>query len=200
MSVKNVIFGRYKMIKKPLRIHAKSLSDALAPSKSKLPAALASGSSARLLHNWGTHCWSDFCQKGWLAPRCFRARLHNLPPASDRSFIFASHFATRMVLAIAIISRLLCLQRTRGSFKYFPKNSLLSFCRNMKSALHVPYAGWLILSLCLSSHTWFQECFVINPSVLLQDLHHALVRCLISLHVCAVFHVITFAPSFISSP
>ena len=33
MSFKNVIFGRYKMIEKPLRIHAKSLSDALAPSK-----------------------------------------------------------------------------------------------------------------------------------------------------------------------
>jgi len=47
---KSVIFGRYKMIKKPLRIHAKSLSDALAPSKTKLPAALASGGSARLPH------------------------------------------------------------------------------------------------------------------------------------------------------
>jgi len=31
-----VIFGKYKMIKKPLRIHAKSLSDALAPSKTKI--------------------------------------------------------------------------------------------------------------------------------------------------------------------
>jgi len=50
-----------------------------------------------------------------------------------------------MILAIAIISRLLCLQGTRRSFKYFPKKALLSFCRNMKSAVHVPYAGWLIL-------------------------------------------------------
>jgi len=33
VSFKSVIFGRYKMIKKPLRMHAKSLSDALAPSK-----------------------------------------------------------------------------------------------------------------------------------------------------------------------
>jgi len=33
VSFRSVIFGRYKMIKKPLRIHAKSLSDALAPSK-----------------------------------------------------------------------------------------------------------------------------------------------------------------------
>jgi len=38
------------MIKKPLRIHAKSLSDAPAPSKKQLPAALASGGSARLPH------------------------------------------------------------------------------------------------------------------------------------------------------
>ena len=35
VSFKSVIFGRYKMIKKPLRIHTKSLSDALAPSKKK---------------------------------------------------------------------------------------------------------------------------------------------------------------------
>ena len=46
-----------------------------------------------------------------------------------------------MIPAIAIISRLLCLQGTRGSFKYFPKNALLSFCLSMKSAVHVPYAG-----------------------------------------------------------
>ena len=38
------------MIKKPLRIHAKSLSDALAPSKKKVPATLAFGSSAKLSH------------------------------------------------------------------------------------------------------------------------------------------------------
>jgi len=36
VSFKSFIFGRYKMIKKPLRTHAKSLSDALAPSKKKL--------------------------------------------------------------------------------------------------------------------------------------------------------------------
>jgi len=36
--------------------------------------------------------------------------------------------------------------RTRGSLKYFLKNALLSFFRNMKSAVHAPYAGWLTLS------------------------------------------------------
>ena len=51
-----------------------------------------------------------------------------------------------------------------------------------------------------SSHIWFQEFSVINPSILLQDFHHALIRCLISLPVCAVLYVITSAPSFISSP
>jgi len=47
----------------------------------------------------------------------------------------------------------------------------------------------------------FQEFSVINPSVLLQDLHF-LVQCLISLFVCAFQpeYVITFTPSFISSP
>jgi len=101
-----------------------------------------------------------------------RALLHNLQFTSDRCLNFASHLATGMILAIAVISRLLCLQGTRGPFKYFPKNALLSFCRNMKSAVHVPYAGWFIALLCPSSHSWFQEFSVINPSVLLQDLHH----------------------------
>ena len=76
-----------------------------------------------------------------LAPRCSRALLHNLQLTSDCCLIFASHFATGMIPAIAIISRLLCLQGTRGSFKYFTQNALLSFCRNMKSTIHVPYAG-----------------------------------------------------------
>jgi len=80
-----------------------------------------------------------------LAPCCSRALLYNLQLTSDRCLIFASHLATRMIPAIAIISRFLCLQGTRGSFKYFPKNALLSFCRNMKSTVYVPYAGWLIL-------------------------------------------------------
>jgi len=70
-----------------------------------------------------------------------RALLHNLQLTPDRCLIFASHLATGMIPAIAIISRLLCLQGTRRSFKYFPKNALLSFCLNMKSAVHVPYAG-----------------------------------------------------------
>ena len=58
-----------------------------------------------------------------------------------------------------------------------------------------------IVLLCPSSHTWFQEFSVINPaSVLLQDLHHALIRFLISLLVFAVLYVVTFTPLFISSP
>jgi len=41
---------------------------------------------------------------------------------------------------------------------------------------------------------------VTGVTVLLQDLHHALMRCLILWLVCAVLYVITFMPSFISSP
>jgi len=75
-----------------------------------------------------------------LAPRCSCALLHNLQLTSDRCLIFGSQLATGMIPAIAIISRLLCLQGTRRSFKYFFKNALLSFCLNMKSAVHVPCA------------------------------------------------------------
>jgi hypothetical protein len=52
-----------------------------------------------------------------LAPRWFSASgsLHNVQPTSDRHLILASQLATGMILAIAIISRLLCLQGTRGS-------------------------------------------------------------------------------------
>jgi len=110
-----------------------------------------------------------------LAPRCSRALWHNLQLISHRCLIFARHLATRMIPAIAIISRLLCLQGTRGSFKYFPKNDLLSFCRNIKSAAHVPYAGWLILPCSAVARTHDFKNFVINPSILLQDLHHGLI-------------------------
>ena len=75
-----------------------------------------------------------FWQFSVLAPRCSRALLHNLQLTSDRCLIFTSHLATRMVPAIAIISRLLCLKGTRGSFKYFLKSALLSFCRTMNLA------------------------------------------------------------------
>jgi len=126
--------------------------------------------------------------------------LHNLQLTSDRCLIFASHLATGMIPAIAIISRLLCLQGTSGSFKYFPKNALLSFCRNIKSAVHVPYAGCLILSCSALARTHDFKNSVINPSILLQDLHHASIRFLISLLVCVVLYVITFTPLFISSP
>jgi len=130
----------------------------------------------------------------------------SLQLTSDRCLIFAIHVATAIIPAIAIISRVLCLQWTRGSFKYFSKNCLLSFCRNMKSAVHVPYAGCAICRvidialLCPSSHTWFQDFPVIIPSVLLQDLHYALIRCLISLLVCVVLYVITLIAYFISLP
>jgi len=67
-----------------------------------------------------------------------------------------------MIPAIGIISCLLCLQGTRGSFKYFPKNSLLSYCHNMtrKSDVHVPYAGWLIFpcSAALARTHDFKNC------------------------------------------
>ena len=76
-----------------------------------------------------------------LAPRYFRAHLHNLQLISDRCLNFANHLATGMILAITVISG----QGSRVSFKYFPKNTLLSFCHNMKTSVHVPYAGWLIL-------------------------------------------------------
>jgi len=50
------------MIKKRLRIHAKSLSEALAPSKKKLPPALTSGGSAGFcIYSRSVHCFPDFC-------------------------------------------------------------------------------------------------------------------------------------------
>ena len=65
VSFKNVIFGRYKMIGKPLRIHAKSLSDALHPPKTNClrrwpPAAL----QGFRIYSRSAHCLPDFCQKG----------------------------------------------------------------------------------------------------------------------------------------
>jgi len=55
----------------------------------------------------------------------------------------------------------------------------------------------VILCPVSGSHTLFQVNCVINLRVLLQDLHHALIRCLILLLVYAVLYVNTFTPSFI---
>jgi len=63
----------------------------------------------------------------------------------------------QIISAHTIISRLVCLQGTRGSFEYFPMNVLHSFCRNMKSAVHVPYAGWLILPCSALARTHFKN-------------------------------------------
>jgi len=66
LSFKNIIFGWYKMIKKPLRIHAKSLSDALAPSKKNcLRRWLRVALRSFRIYSWSAHCLPDFCQKGW---------------------------------------------------------------------------------------------------------------------------------------
>ena len=71
-----------------------------------------------------------------LAPFWIMCSVHSSP------FDFCKPFGwTGIIHAIVIISRLFCFQGTRGSFKYFPKNALLSFCHNMTSAIHVPYAG-----------------------------------------------------------
>jgi len=117
-----------------------------------------------------------------LAPRCSCALLHNLQSASDYWLIFAGHSSTRMIPAVAIISRLLCLQGTRGSFKYFPKNALLSFCRNMKSAVHLPSAGWFELSCSAQlAHTISRilchdsKCFAARPSPCCGTIPHIVV-------------------------
>jgi len=83
-----------------------------------------------------------------------------------------------MIPAIAIISCLSCDQGTRGSFKYFPKNTLpqASSWRNMKSAVHVPYAGWLTRTLSCSvlarTHDFKKFCHqskysAVRPSTML---------------------------------
>ena len=79
-----------------------------------------------------------------LAPCCSRALWHILQPTSYRCLVFASHLASGMIPTIAIISRhsIVCLEGTHGSFKYCPKNALLSFCRSTKN---VQNEGWLIL-------------------------------------------------------
>ena len=135
-----------------------------------------------------------------LAPRCPRALLHNLQLTSDRFVIFASHLATGMIPAIAIISRLLYLQGKHGSFKCFPKNALLSFCRNMKSAVHVPYAVWLILPCSALACTHDFKDFLSSIQVFccktFTMLWYVSYRCL-----CVQSSMyITFTTLFISSP
>jgi len=99
-----------------------------------------------------------FSGKFVLAPRCSRALLHNLQPSSNRCLILASHLSTGIILAIAIVCHLLCLQGTCGSFKYFPKKALLLFCcnRDMKLSLsstcHMQ-GDWYYCALHWLAHT-----------------------------------------------
>jgi len=135
-----------------------------------------------------------------LVPHCSRALLHNLQPTSDRCLIFASHLTTGMILAIAIFNRLLCLQGMHWSIKYFPKSAPLSFCRNMKSAVHVPFAWWFILSSSALARTHNFKNFLSSIQVFCCKTFALLfLRCLILLLVCAVFDVITFTLFVISS-
>jgi len=152
------------------------------------------------------HCWCAHTllpmrlgKFSVLALRCSRALLHNLQPTSERHLILASHLATRMIPPIAIISRLLCIQGTRGSFKSFCKNTLLSFRRNMKSAVHVPYAGWLILP-CSAEHTHMISRIFYHQSKCsaarsLYDAGPHIVACVCSPlwhHLCIIFHIIAW--------
>jgi len=70
VSFKNIIFARCKMMKTPLRIHAKSLSDALAPSKKKRLRLVSSDCARNCICSWSAHCLPDFCRKGWSKGVC----------------------------------------------------------------------------------------------------------------------------------
>jgi len=139
-----------------------------------------------------------------LAPRCSCALLHILQPTSDRYLIFASQLAAGMIPAIAIVFRLQgekvsCLQGMRKSFKYFSKNALLSCFHNMKSAVHVPYAGRLILSCsalaCTHDFKIFfhlSKCFTVRISPYFDMMPH-IVACVCSPlchHLCTIFHIV----------
>ena len=76
-----------------------------------------------------------------LAKRCSRALLHNLQPTSDCCLILASHlFGYQKDACNCHHLSPFMSPRDARVVKYFPKNALLSFCRNMKSAVPVPYA------------------------------------------------------------
>ena len=56
-----------------------------------------------------------------------------------------------------------------------PKNALLSFCRNMISAVHVPYAGWLILPCSALARTHDFENFLSSIQVFCCKTFHIVV-------------------------
>ena len=115
-----------------------------------------------------------------------------------------------MIRAIAINSRHLCLQGTCRSFKYFPRNALLSFCRNMKSTVHVSYARvpgicqghWYCLALpwlahMISGFFWHQ----FKSSAARHSPCFHIVACVCSLqyhHLYTIFHIVAWVCSFVS--
>jgi len=94
------------------------------------------------------HCWcahttppTNFqcSHRVALAPLCIICTLHLIAG-------FASHLSTGIIPAISSFLTLYVSMGRAGREMYFPRNFLLSFYRNMKSAVHVSYARWLILS------------------------------------------------------
>ena len=74
-------------MKNPLRIHARLLSDALAPSKTNClqrwrPAAVRD----TRIYSWSTHCLPDFCQKGWSKGVCGLKQTCT-PIGADRKYV-----------------------------------------------------------------------------------------------------------------
>ena len=87
VSFKNIILGRYKMMETPLRIHAKSLSDVLAPSKKNMLAALVSSDCARLPH-LKPECplFARFLPEGWSKGVC-RLKQTCTPTGDDPKYV-----------------------------------------------------------------------------------------------------------------
>ena len=138
-----------------------------------------------------------------LAPRCSCSLGHNLQPTSDHfDYSICKLFGYQNDPCDCLLSSHLYLQGTCRSFKCFPMNALLSFCRNMKSAVHVPYAGWLILSCSalacthdLKNNICHQStCFAATPSPCCDEIQQ-IVACMSSPlwhHLYTMVHIVAW--------
>ena len=145
-----------------------------------------------------------------LALYCSRALLHNLQFTSDHCLIFRKPFGYQNDPCNCHHFSPFMSQGTHGSSQYFPQNALLSFCRNMKSAVHVSYAGWLILPCSALARTHDFKNFLSSIQVFCCKTftmlwYNSSYRCLcvqssevVCRHLYTTLHIVAWVCSFVS--
>ena len=144
-----------------------------------------------------------------LAPRCFRALLHNLQPTSDRCLIFASHLATGIIGSLQLPSFLAFYVSEERACR--SNTSLRTLCFHAPITWSLPcschmHGDWYCLALMVLACThdfknFFHQskCSAARISPCFGTMPH-IVACVCSPlchHLHTISHIVTWVCSFV---